>query len=110
MKIIPVIDKCIINNYSENLVLHENVKDILNLVNEEKQYWEKDITIQIRYINEVLTNRAGVAPNKAKKAKRHMVCIMPYTDVTIYPDGTVGLCCSDALEKTNYGNLMSIPS
>ena len=30
---------------------------------------------------------------------------MPYTDFTIYPNGNVGLCCSDALEKTNYGNL-----
>lgn len=30
---------------------------------------------------------------------------MPFTDFTIYPDGTVGLCCSDALEKTNLGNI-----
>lgn len=30
---------------------------------------------------------------------------MPYTDLTVYADGTVGLCCSDALEKTNFGNL-----
>ena len=34
-----------------------------------------------------------------------MLCIMPFTDLTIYPNGTVGLCCSDALEKTNYGNI-----
>ena len=30
---------------------------------------------------------------------------MPYTDITIFPTGTIGLCCSDALERTNYGNV-----
>ena len=30
---------------------------------------------------------------------------MPFTDFTIYPNGDVGLCCSDALEKTKYGNV-----
>ena len=104
-KIIPVIDKCIINNYSESLLVHKNLKEIVKLVEENKEYWEKDITIQIRYINEILTNRAGSAPNKSKGKINHMVCVMPYTDFTIYPDGTVGLCCSDALEETNLGNL-----
>lgn len=104
-KIIPVIDKCIINNYTETLKLHTNLKDIVKMIKEEKVYWDKDITIQIRYIKEILTNRAGDAPNKRKKSNNKMICIMPFTDFTIYPDGTVGLCCSDALEKTNYGNV-----
>lgn len=104
-KVIPVIDKCIINNYSEDLKLHDNVRDIINLVRNDKKYWNKDISIQIRYIKEILTNRAGSAPNKKKKRISHMICIMPFTDVVIYPDGTVGLCCNDALETTNNGNL-----
>lgn len=104
-KVIPVIEKCIINNYSESLALHQNLKDLYGFVKDHKEYWGKDITIQIRYIKEILTNRAGEAPNNKKQYQNHMMCVMPYTDMTIYPDGIVGLCCSDALEKTNYGNV-----
>lgn len=104
-RVIPVIDKCIINNYSDTLVLQENIKEILHLVKNDHKYWDKDITVQIRYCKEILTNRAGSAPNKSQKARNHMLCIMPFTDLTIYPNGNIGLCCSDALEKTNYGNL-----
>lgn len=105
VKILPALEKCIINNYAENLKIHDNLLDIQKMIQENKKYQDKDITIQIRYIKEILTNRAGDAPNKKRKIKNHMVCVMPYTDITIYPGGTVGLCCSDALEKTNLGNL-----
>lgn len=104
-KIIPYIDKMIINNYSEDLKLHRNIKELYDYIKESGKYNEKDITIQIRYIEEILTNRAGAAPNKSKKKNNGKICVMPFTDFTIYPNGTVGLCCSDALEKTNYGNL-----
>lgn len=104
-KIIPYIDKMIINNYSENYKLHDNIRNIIKIVKSEKEYWDKDITVQIRYIQEILTNRAGGAPNKQKVKQSGKICIMPFTDFTIYPDGTVGLCCSDALEKTNLGNV-----
>ena len=104
-KIIPYIDKMIINNYSETLSLHKNIKELYTLVKAKSEYWDKDITIQIRYIKEILTNRAGSAPNKSHKKRNSKICIMPFTDFTIFPDGTVGLCCNDALEKTNYGNL-----
>ncbi len=103
--IIPHIDKMIINNYSETLELHENIRKIYNIVEHEKMYWNKDITIQIRYIKEILTNRSGEAPNKRIKKTNNRLCIMPFTDFTIYPNGTVGLCCSDATEKTNLGNV-----
>ena len=103
--VIPYIDKMIINNYSEDLNLHENIKTIYELVKTTPDYWEKDITIQIRYIKEILTNRAGTAPNNNRKRNSGKICIMPFTDFTIYPNGDVGLCCSDALEKTKYGNV-----
>lgn len=104
-KIIPYIDKMIINNYTENYKIHDNIQDIITIVKSEKEYWDKDITVQIRFIQEILTNRAGGAPNKQKVKQGGKICIMPFTDFTIYPDGTVGLCCSDALEKTNLGNV-----
>ncbi len=107
IKIIPYIDKMIINNYSSNLKLHDNIKALYSFVQNEKKFWNKNISIQIRYIDEILTNRAGAAPNKQTKSKIKEPCIMPFTDFTIYPDGTIGLCCNDALEKTSLGNVAS---
>lgn len=104
-KIIPSIDKMIINNYTEDFKLHKSVDKIYRIVKNTPEYKDKDITIQIRYIKEILTNRAGAAPNKKAGKQTGDSCVMPYTDFTIYPDGTVGLCCSDALEKTNLGNV-----
>ncbi len=104
-KLIPNIDKMIINNYSEKLELHKNVKELFEYIKSEPDLSQKDITIQIRYIKEILTNRAGGAPNKKGKKVIRKACIMPFTDFTIYPNGRVGLCCSDALEKTCYGNV-----
>ncbi|MCH5342442.1 MAG: SPASM domain-containing protein [Acetatifactor sp.] len=104
-KIIPYVDKMIINNYSETLELHSNLKELIECVKSSPELLSKDIIIQIRYIHEILTNRAGFAPNKKTGRINHKICIMPYTDIIIYPDGVIGLCCSDAIEKTNLGNV-----
>lgn len=104
-KIVPYVDKMIINDYSEKLKLHENISLLYSYIKSKPEYRKRDIKIQIRYIHEILTNRAGNAPNKKKKKKIHWGCIMPFTDMTIFPNGVVGLCCSDVLEKTNYGNI-----
>lgn len=104
-KLAPYVDKMIINNYSDKLVLHENINTLYEFVKNDDRYRNSDITIQIRYIKEILSNRAGDAPNKKRRKNNHWECIMPYTDLTIFPNGVVGLCCSDALEKTNYGNI-----
>lgn len=107
LKLIPSIDKMIINNYSKTLKLHDNIRDLYEFIQQSPDLSKKDITIQIRYIDEILTNRAGNAPNKLgnKRRKVHKLCVMPYTDVTIYPDGTLGICCNDAFEQTNLGNI-----
>ncbi len=104
-KIAPYIDKMIINNYSETLTLHKSIRELYEFIITDKEYWNNDITIQIRYIKEVLTNRAGAAPNKPYKSFNNQICIMPWTDFTIYPSGKVGLCCCDAKEKTDLGNV-----
>ena len=63
------------------------------------------IVIQKRYQKEVLTNRAGNSPNKgAASFAVSEPCLVPYTDLTIYPSGQVGLCCSDVLETQNFGS------
>ena len=72
LKLAPVVDTMIINNYAEWLELHPNIKEIYEFAKNDPALKEKDITIQIRYIHEILTNRAGSAPNrKAMKAQHN---------------------------------------
>jgi len=102
------IDVMIINNYSTQYKLHSNLEELYKYIKNNKAKFKNiDVTIQLRYLNEILTNRAGTSPNKKIKEKKIIKekCLMPYTDLTIYPDGQVGLCCSDTQEITDLGNL-----
>lgn len=107
LEIKPYVDVMTINNYSEDMKLLPNVKEIARYVrNNEKDFEDIEIKINIRYINDILTNRNGTAPNKkVEKKKVKEPCLFPYTDMFIYANGNVGLCCNDALEKTNLGNI-----
>lgn len=109
LEIIPYIDKMVINNYGEKIKLHKNINEIYRYVKtHEDEFTDKDIKINIRYIKDVLTNRAGEAPNK--KATSRIInepCLFPYTDFTIFANGNAGICCNDATEKTNVGNVMT---
>ena len=68
-----------------------------------------DILIQIRYLKEVLTNRAGSAPNKQSKGKViKETCLMPYTDMWIMPNGKLGVCCCDNFEVTDLADLHEV--
>lgn len=104
LKLAPVVDTMIINNYAETLKLHKNIAEIYEFAKNDPTLREKDITIQIRYIHEILSNRAGSAPNRKAMKTQHKICVMPFTDMTIYPDGRCGLCCSDVLEQTTLGD------
>lgn len=101
------VDMMFINNYSKTYDLNPNIEKIYHYVKEnEERFQNIKIVIQKRYVNEYLTNRAGNAPNKKKALdKITLPCLMPFTDMTIYPNGQVGLCCSDVLETINMGNI-----
>ncbi|MBO6132878.1 MAG: SPASM domain-containing protein [Lachnospiraceae bacterium] len=107
-QIVPYVNQLIINNYSDEMKLHKNIQEIyLHAKNNPEKYKDVEILIQIRYINEYLTNRAGSAPNRAGEKFRVIkkTCLMPYTDFWIEPNGNVGLCCCDNFEKTSLGDL-----
>jgi len=105
--IVPYVDQLIINNYCRDMKLHANVQEIYDYVKANPAEFENvDILIQIRYMDAVLTNRAGSAPNK--KATEKVIketCLMPFTDVFIFPDGRMGICCCDNFEVTTFGDL-----
>ena len=107
----PYIDQLIINNYAEEYKLHDHIQKIYDYVkSHEDEFADIEIVIQMRYLQEVLTNRAGSAPNKQGAEKVYtQTCLLPFTDMWIMPGGIVGICCCDNLEVTNYGDLTREP-
>lgn len=107
-KLAECVDVLVINNYSTEYRLNEHNKEIYNYVKKKpEKFKDIHITINRRYLKEILTTRAGNAPNKKTRNNNNVIspCIYPYTDITIFPDGKVGLCCNDCFEVTDYGNL-----
>ena len=87
--------------------LHDNVKEIYEYAKSHKSEFKNvELLIQMRYAKAVLTNRAGSAPNKVNTKKIiKETCLMPYTDVFIFPSGKMGICCCDNYEVTNLADL-----
>lgn len=100
-----LIDEMIINNYNSTTKLNVQVQKIYDLYKNKEL--NMDVVINLRYANEVLSNRAGTSPNK-KEIKKVIkdYCVLPFIDVNINPEGNLLICCCDATEKTNLGNVM----
>ena len=107
----PYINQLIINNYSMEMKLHPNIQKIYEYVKAHpEEFKDIDIQIQMRYLQEVLTNRAGSAPNKQATEKViKETCLLPFTDMWIMPNGKIGLCCCDNFEVTDFGDLNNMP-
>lgn len=105
--IIPYVDQLIINNYCRDMKLRDNVKEIYEYAkSHEEEFKDVELLIQMRYMDAVLTNRAGSAPNKQNTTKIiKETCLMPFTDVFIFPDGRMGICCCDNFEVTTLADL-----
>ncbi len=106
-EVLPYVDQLIINNYCEDMKLHPNVKEIYEYAKAHpEEFANVELLIQMRYAKAVLTNRAGSAPNKKNTTKLiDETCLMPYTDIFIFPDGRMGLCCCDNYEVTTLADL-----
>ena len=109
--VLPYVNQLIINNYCEDMKLHKNVQEIYDYARTHEEEFESvELLLQMRYAKAVLTNRAGSAPNK-KNTTRTLkeTCLMPYTDIFIFPDGRMGICCCDNYEKTTMADLNEVP-
>lgn len=109
-EIIPYVNQLIINNYCLDMKLHKNVQEIYDYARSHpEEFKDVELLIQMRYKNAVLTNRAGSAPNKTNDVKIiKETCLMPYTDVFIFPDGRCGICCCDNFEVTTLADLTQV--
>ena len=108
--VLPYVDQLIINNYCEDMKLHENVQKIYDYAMEHQdEFKDVELLFQMRYAKAVLTNRAGSAPNKKNTQKViNETCLMPYTDVFVFPDGRMGICCCDNFEATTMADLNKV--
>ena len=108
--IIPYVNQLIINNYGLEMKLHDNLQVVYDYVKAHPdEFKDVDILIQMRYLKEVLTNRAGSAPNKQATQKViKETCLMPYTDMWITPFGKMGICCCDNFEVTEMADLNKV--
>jgi len=103
-KIIPYLDKMVIDNYDDNLQLHENAKAIHDICKKDRKL-DKKVEIHVRKIHEVLNTRGGQAPNNQKRKILDMSCVLPYKQMVIRPDGKLSFCCNDAYGKYTMADL-----
>lgn len=110
-EIIPYVNQLIINNYCRDMKLHDNVREIYEYAKSHPdEFKDVELLIQMRYMDAVLSNRAGSAPNKTNDVKIiKETCLMPYTDMFIFPDGRMGICCCDNFEATTLADLNKTP-
>lgn len=104
IEIIEYLDEIVIDNYNQKLELIPNCKNIVEYC-EKQEALKNKVTVVLRKIDEVLSNRGGTAPNSREASYPSAKCILPFRQIIIRPDGKVSLCCSDPLGKNTLGDL-----
>lgn len=118
-KLMKNLDYLVIDNYDDSLTMKKNIAEIYEYCKKRNIYSEQvnfpmyngvtnkeRVEIHLRKQNEILSNRAGQAPNKKTEIKTlNASCILPFCQMVIRPDGKVSLCCNDALGSMTLGDL-----
>ena len=107
LDVIEFVDEFIVNNYTTERGLRENLQEIVDYCKEhpEKDYKEKT-SIRIRKIDEKLAARAGNSPNRTDAmALDGHACALVYQEMVIAPDGKVKLCASDVMGECIVGDV-----
>jgi MoaA/NifB/PqqE/SkfB family radical SAM enzyme len=97
----------VINNYTDGRRL---IRPIRTLFEEAPRFKEYDIRVSVRSRTDVLTTRAGMAPNKPRPSvAAHGFCALPFTDLYVNYRGKVNLCCFDAHGLIEIGDVSEAP-
>ena len=107
IKIIPYLNRMVIDNYDDNLKLHENAESINKYCKEHREL-DRKVEIHVRKVHEVLKTRGGQSPNNKKKNTLKMSCILPFKQMVIRPDGKTSLCCNDPYGKYTMADLNKV--
>lgn len=107
--LIPHFDCIVVNNYADGPEMHTEIRDLWNFCRTsegEALIAGKTIEVRLRRKQDVLTSRAGNAPNR-KPSRRPLAipCLLPFRQLIIRPDGKLSLCCNDALGQETLGDL-----
>lgn len=97
------LDYLVIDNYSDEFELLENIDAIMQ--QDQDKNHKCRVRVDVRKKNQVLSNRGGLAPNKASELRFVSGCILPFLQIVIRPDGKVSRCCQDAYGNTTMGDL-----
>lgn len=103
------LDRLIIDNYDDDFKLIPPLEKVLADVPAE--IYENSpckISIDLRMKNQKLNTRAGSAPNRINepnKFRPQSMCILPFSQMIVRPDGTVAKCCNDPLTSITLGDL-----
>jgi MoaA/NifB/PqqE/SkfB family radical SAM enzyme len=105
------LDCITVNSYSETAdKLVGKIGDWLSVSYPfDEKFPGKRMSVNFRFKNEVLTNRAGSAPNKPRGQLRKASCFWPFCVLPITTDGSVFLCCNDFYCTTAFGNIAYTP-
>lgn len=109
------LDELIIDNYKDDLTLITPVQKLTEQINksENSRLWLylSKTKILLRKKSEILTNRAGLSPNKNMNEFQYFKyyndssCVLPFIQLVIRPDGGISKCCQDAYGKETLGNM-----
>jgi hypothetical protein len=103
-EIIPYLSKIYIDNYDDNLKLHDNIQAIHSYCKRDVALNRK-VEIHVRKVHEVLNTRGGQSPNNSKKQILPISCILPFKQMVVRPDGKVSFCCNDPYGRYTLADL-----
>ncbi|MDI9643813.1 MAG: SPASM domain-containing protein [Candidatus Verstraetearchaeota archaeon] len=98
------LDLIVINNYSDDLKLLPQVREIERASRSDPGRYGRT-KIVLRRKSEFRTNRAGQSPNRRRRLGLTSACIYPFSQMVVRPDGKLSLCCNDAWGATTMGDL-----
>jgi hypothetical protein len=102
-KLMPSLHHLTINNYDNDGRLLPSVREVYEYA---KTHMESaNVDIFVRRKDELLTTRAGTAPNRSPSTPLEAACFLPFSQLIIRPDGKISQCCEDALGRATLGDL-----
>lgn len=90
-----------VNNYTDGTRLIGPVRSLLRSA---ATFADVDLRISVRKRDEVLTTRAGTAPNAVGADDVAGFCALPFSDLHVDARGAVNVCCFDAHGTTRLGD------
>ena len=105
------LDHLIIDNYDDNFQLIPPIQKTLDEAKSFPTQYENndcDVQIWLRKKNQKLNTRGSSAPNRldeSNKFRPKSICIYPFKQMIVRPDGTTAKCCNDPLTDMVTGDL-----